>query len=192
MNVIVGLGNLGRRYEGTRHNVGFAVVDELARRAGVDFRRSWRFGAWVAEIADPGEGKRLLVKPQTFMNRSGETVGPLLRRKGCGPEGLVVVVDDMDLDLGRLRVRKQGSPGGHNGLKSVSEAIGSDAYIRVRVGIGRDPERGREVDHVLTRFRPEERSVMDEAVRRAADAVEEILASGVDRAMNRFNEPPRP
>lgn len=186
MKMVVGLGNPGREYERTRHNAGFDVVDELARRHGGQFRGSLRFTAETAEIRIGGEAV-LLVKPQTYMNASGEAVGPLLRKRGIELANVVVVVDDVDLELGRIRIRGQGSPGGHNGLKSIQAALGTDAYARVRVGVGR-PNGGREmVDHVLTRFAPDEKEKVAELLPRAADAVETILSGGLTKAMNSFN-----
>lgn len=186
MKLVVGLGNPGRKYEHTRHNVGFAVLDELARRAGVSFRRSWRFPADLAETS-LGGATVLLVKPRTYMNRSGEAVGPLARKKGAGPGDVVVVVDDMDLDAGRLRLRPGGSSGGHNGLKSIAEHLGTEAYARVRVGVGR-PQPGEDrVGFVLGSLPPGEREAVREAIGRAADAVAAVIERGCDRAMNDFN-----
>lgn len=185
MKLIVGLGNPGREYARTRHNVGFDIVDELARRIGVEFRRSWRFPAELAEGTLAGE-RVWLVKPRTFMNRSGEAVGPLMRKKGMQPADVVVVVDDVDLPTGRVRVRKTGSAGGHNGLKSLIAHIGSDQFPRVRVGIGRHAQRDT-VEHVLGRFSPDEQPVVEESIRRAADAVVAALKEGWDRAMTEFN-----
>jgi len=136
MKMVVGLGNPGREYQHTRHNAGFDVLDELARRHGGEFRGSLRFKAETAEVRI-GAVNVLLVKPTTFMNASGEAVGPLMRKRGITAVDLVVVVDDVDLELGRLRIRGKGSPGGHNGLKSIEAALGSDEYARVRVGVGR-------------------------------------------------------
>ena len=185
MKLLVGLGNPGPRYRGTYHNVGFDVVDEIARRHGV------AFGAAPAEALAArwrGEaGDVWLVKPLTFMNSSGEAVAQILRKRGLGPEALVVVVDDVDLELGRLRIREKGSPGGHNGLKSVQACLGADAYVRVRVGVGR-PRDGRQmVGHVLSRYAPDEREAAEAVILRAADAIEAILGEGLAKAMNGFN-----
>jgi len=187
VKVIVGLGNPGRKYEHTRHNIGFEVVAELARAAAAEFRRGWLSSASTARVRLKDGGELLLVKPQTFMNRSGTAVAPLLRKKGLKPADLVVVVDDADLEPGRLRIRKQGGAGGHNGLKSLIQELGTDEFVRVRVGIGRDPAGTELVDHVLTRFAPHERETMDAAVRQAAEAVREIARAGADAAMNKFN-----
>ena len=183
--LVAGLGNPGRQYADTRHNVGFMVADELARRLG----GSWRgkFAGGLAEVRL--DGLRLaLLKPQTYMNESGRSVGAAARFFKVGPEGLVVVHDEVDLEPGRLQVRLGGGLAGHNGLRSVASALGTPDFARVRIGVGR-PERGdpRPVaDFVLSGFPPE---VDAEAlVSRAADAVEAIARDGVEEAQNRFNE----
>lgn len=186
MKIVVGLGNPGRKYERTRHNIGFEVVDEVARRAGAEFRRSWRYAAELAD-AVVGEERVLLLKPRTYMNLSGDAVAPLVRQKGAAPADVLVVVDDVDLACGRLRLRAQGSAGGHNGLKSLIERMGTDAFPRMRVGVGRGSEGGDMVPHVLGRFAPEEREVMAQAVTRAADAVWMVMTEGLERAQNKFN-----
>lgn len=186
MKLIVGLGNPGRTYEHTRHNIGFAVIEELARRGGAGFRRSWRFPADLAETT-VGGAAAILVRPRTYMNRSGEAVGPLARKKGLAPQDVLVVVDDVELDAGRLRIRTEGSAGGHNGLKSLFAHLGTEAVPRVRVGVGRVPAGGDRVAFVLGRFTPAEREIMEQTVARAADAVAAVFADGFDRAMNQFN-----
>ncbi len=178
----MGLGNPGRRYRGTRHNVGFRVVDLLARRWGVSFRAEGK--AEVAEAQVAGQ-RVVLAKPLTYMNLSGEAVSELVRRLGIPPGRVLVVYDDMDLPVGTIRVRARGSAGGHRGMASVLEAVGTPEVARVRVGIGRPG--GDAVDHVLSRFSPEEEPVVAEAVERAADAVETALQEGIERAMDRFN-----
>ena len=186
MKLVAGLGNPGKRYEQTRHNVGFDVVEELARRGDAEFKKGWLSSAHTAKMRVGEAGEWLLVKPQTFMNRSGAAVAALIRKKGWSPAELVVVLDDADLGVGRLRIRKKGSAGGHNGLKSVIQELGTDEFVRVRVGIGR--QAGAEmVDHVLSRFEGDERSAMREAVNRAADAIQCMEREGVDVAMNRYN-----
>jgi peptidyl-tRNA hydrolase, PTH1 family len=186
MKLIVGLGNPGREYDGTRHNAGFDVLDELARRWGAELRKSWRFPVKFAEVR-AGGGKVGLAKPQTFMNRSGDAVAPLVRRKGVATGDLIVIVDDVDLELGRLRVRGKGSAGGHNGLKSLIDRLGTEEFTRVRVGVGRGPADRDMVGHVLGKFAPDERATAGDAIRRAADAVEFLLEQGVEPTMNRFN-----
>lgn len=186
MKLIVGLGNPGAAYAHTRHNVGFDVVDELARRMGSDFRRSWRFPVETAE-GSLGNERVLLVKSRTFMNRSGEAVGSLARKKGAKPADVIVVVDDLDLPVGRLRLRIAGSSGGHNGLKSLIEHLGSGDFPRVRIGIGHGAQRDT-VEHVLGRFAPDEQPLVKEAIARAADAVVAALENGWDRAMSEFNK----
>ncbi len=186
MWLLAGLGNPGKRYQRTRHNVGFEVVDELARRGAASFRRSWRFPGDLAEVQDDSD-RLLLLKPRTYMNRSGQAVGPILRRKGLALSELIVILDDADLECGTIRVRRRGRAGGHNGLKSVIAALGSEDFIRVRVGVGGRPEDRAMVDHVLSGFKPEERETVQRAVLRAADAVWSVVRDGVDTAMNRYN-----
>jgi len=183
---IVGLGNPGRRYEKTRHNIGFLVLDELADRNGLSFRRSLRFPARIAKGRIGTESVRL-IKPQTFMNRSGQAVEPVLRKEGGGVKDLVTVFDDVALDWGQLRVRARGSAGGHNGVMSVLNALGDGAFGRIRVGIGSKPDKLSLSDYVLGSFSAAERRELDDVVRRAADAVEAVCRDGVERAMNIFN-----
>lgn len=186
MKWIVGLGNPGREYEMTRHNIGFLVLDELAARNGLSFRRSWRFPARIAK-GKIGEEPVQLVKPQTYMNRSGAAVGPMLRKGKGTAANLLLVFDDTALAWGRLRVRAQGSAGGHNGVQSVLNALGDGAFGRIRVGIGSKPDKVSLSDHVLGPFSAEEQRELADVVGRAADAVEVACADGVECAMNRFN-----
>lgn len=186
MYVVVGLGNPGSGYRKNRHNVGFMVVDRLAARRGVRWRRSWRVNADVARVGR-GEKEYWLCKPRTFMNRSGAAVARLLRRSGAGVEDLIIVVDDADLPLGRVRVRARGGAGGHNGLRSLIEALGTEEMVRVRVGIGRPPQGVDMVDYVLSDFGSDEWPQIEAGVERAADAVEWIMERGLESAMNQFN-----
>lgn len=183
----MGLGNPGAEYHRTRHNLGAEVVALLASRHGTELRRS-RERALTAEARIDG---RLLALsfPQTFMNLSGESVALLVRRYGLeGEPGLVVVVhDELDLPSGRVKVKQGGGTAGHNGLASIRSHLHSDAFLRVRLGIGKPPGRQAGVDHVLRRPARTERADLDVAVQEAADAVETILAEGVATAMNRFN-----
>jgi PTH1 family peptidyl-tRNA hydrolase len=193
MKVVCGLGNPGDRYRLTRHNVGFRVIDLLADRWGVS-KGHVRDGAARLEV-DRGDpvGRVLLVKPARFMNLSGAPLRAALRNANAAVESdLLVVTDDADLPLGRLRIRRAGSAGGHNGLRDIIETLGTDAFARLRVGIGRN---GEMVDHVLSTFSLGEEELAREAVATAADAVETWLADGVEAAMNAFNgvdldEPP--
>ena len=186
MKLIVGLGNPGREYEHTRHNVGFQVAEALADRYRVRLksRASWK--ARVAKIAEIGDGV-LLAEPTTFMNLSGWAVREIVGFHKLAPSDVLVVVDDADLPLGRLRLRTSGSAGGHNGLKSMIASLGTMGFPRLRIGVGRGDTRRDLADHVLARFEPEERSVIDDAIARAADAAELFIAEGIPAAMNRYN-----
>jgi PTH1 family peptidyl-tRNA hydrolase len=188
--VVVGLGNPGERYRRTRHNVGFMVVDALAARWGAGKGRV-EHEAWVAE-AHHRQHPLLLVKPQTFMNRSGVAVEPVLLAAGEGPSSLVVVVDDAALPLGRIRVRPRGSHGGHNGLRSLLEVLGTDEFARVRVGIRKGEDEADLAEYVLSEFPQEDVLVVQEMVGAAADAVECLVEEGAEAAMNRFNGAPQP
>lgn len=183
MRLVVGLGNPGRKYGGTRHNIGFDVVDLLAGRHRLD----WEAAPAEALIAKWRGAGALLAKPLTFMNLSGQAVGDLLRFYKIGREDLLVVVDDVNLGLGRLRARPSGSAGGHNGLKSIIGAFGSEDFARLRVGVGRGDARRNLADHVLATFDPDEREEVAEAVGRSADAAELFVAEGIGAVMNRFN-----
>lgn len=186
MKLVVGLGNPGPKYHGTRHNIGFAVVDELARRAGVRFE-SAPVDAVVAKIHGAAGGDSvLLAKPMTFMNRSGEAVGALLRYFRVDPADVLVIVDEIQLPLARLRARARGSAGGHNGLKSIEAHLGAD-YARLRVGVGRGEARRDLADHVLARFNRDEAAEVEAMTMRAADAAETFVAEGIRAMMNRFN-----
>ena len=186
MKLIVGLGNPGRKYAPTRHNVGFAVLDELARRAGADFRKPLWAKASTAK-AQVGGQNVLLAKPATYMNLSGAAVAALARKRGLPPQDVVVVLDDAELPVGRLRIRARGSAGGHNGLKSIVQCLGSEEFIRVRVGIGRSGGAQDLTDHVLGSFSAAEQAALAPVIPLAAEAVECILAAGVEQAMNRYN-----
>jgi len=185
MKLIVGLGNPGPRYAGTRHNVGFDAVDLLARRHGAAWEAAPRgiealIARWRAEDT-------VLAKPLTFMNLSGSAIVGLLQFYKIEPADLLVLVDEVQLETGRIRIRPSGSAGGHNGLKSVIGSLGLDAFPRLRIGVGRGDNRRDLADHVLAKFEPDERSVIEDAVVRAADASEAFIADGVADAMNRFN-----
>ncbi len=188
--LVVGLGNPGAEYAGTRHNVGFALVDRLAARHGIEVQR-------VVHRALYGTGRLgelpvALVKPVTYMNLSGESVEPLRQLTGLQAAQVIVVTDDLELLVGRIRIRPRGSAGGHNGLKSLIHSLGTEEFPRVRIGVGRPPAGVTTVDYVLGRFDRTEEPLIDSALDRAADAVEVILAEGLEAAMNRFNRTPAP
>ena len=185
MKLVAGLGNPGEQYRGTRHNVGFEVVDALARRVGADFETA-PAEALQARWRHP-EGLVILAKPLTYMNLSGSAVGSLCRFYKVDLPDLLVVCDDVNLPLGRLRGRLSGTEGGHNGLRSVAEMLGTIDYARLRIGVGRGDERRDLADHVTARFDPDERPGIDAAIARAADAVEAWVSLGMPAMMNAFN-----
>ena len=186
MKVICGLGNPGERYRFTRHNVGFRVVDLLADRWGHTGDGRVRDGAALLEVGQPDPVRRvMLVKPMRYMNRSGPVLRAALRQTEVEIEtDLLLVTDDIDLPLGRVRLRRSGSAGGHNGLRDVIAAFGSDEFARLRIGVGRA---GQAADHVLATFAPGERDLASEMVAVGADAVELWLREGIEAAMNAFN-----
>jgi len=186
LKLVVGLGNPGRRYAQTRHNAGFWVLDRWAEKSKTSWKRSWRFPVHLAKLTVLG-CEVMLAKPRTYMNRSGNAVGPMVERLGISLGDMVVVVDDMDLPCGQLRIRPRGGSGGHNGLKSIIACLGTEGFTRVRVGIGPKPELGEVADFVLSDCTDEERERLEPALERAAEAVETILRDGVEAAMNRFN-----
>ena len=186
MKVICGLGNPGERYLLTRHNIGFRVVDLLADRWGLTGAGRAREGAARLDVTRPEPiGRVLLVKPLRFMNQSGAALKAAIRQTDADPAtDLLVICDDIDLPLGKVRLRRSGSAGGHHGLRDIIDALGSDQFNRLRVGIGRG---GEPVDHVLATFRPGERELAAEAIATAADAAEQWLRDGIEAAMSAFN-----
>jgi PTH1 family peptidyl-tRNA hydrolase len=186
VKLIVGLGNPGREYRETRHNVGFMVVDELARRHGLDWGQA---PSQVPAVTAKRYGRDgvLLVKPMTFMNLSGDAVAGLARYYGVPDDRLLVIVDDAALPFGRLRARAGGSAGGHNGLRSVIERLGTQQFPRLRLGVGRGDGRRDLADHVLARFEPGERAELDAFIARAADAAEMFAAEGILKVMDVHN-----
>jgi PTH1 family peptidyl-tRNA hydrolase len=188
--IVLGLGNPGIQYRSTRHNIGFRVVDLVADRRGVTLRAEGELKsrAWLAETHARG-GRLVLAKPRTMMNRAGRAALALCRHYDAPPEALLVIYDDADLALGRIRIRRRGGTGGHNGLRSMVECLGSSAFPRVRVGVrgaGRDDQDL--ADYVLDPFSESERPIVEPLIERAADAVETVLAEGIERAMNRYNQ----
>jgi peptidyl-tRNA hydrolase, PTH1 family len=187
MRLIVGLGNPGREYRDTRHNVGFVVVDEIARRHNLTLATA------PSQVPDSMVAKKfgadpfLIAKPLTFMNRSGDAVAALARYYDVAIADLLVVVDEVALPFGRLRARARGSAGGHNGLKSCIERLGTTEFARLRLGVGRGDARRDLADHVLSTFEADERSALGEFIARAADAAEMFAAEGIAKVMNTYN-----
>jgi PTH1 family peptidyl-tRNA hydrolase len=185
LRLIVGLGNPGRRYAGTRHNLGYEVLEELGRRHGIEpTRRKFRGGLGEGMIA----GHRVvLLQPKTYMNLSGESVAPAMRFYDLPLTHLLVICDDVHLPPGGIRLRRSGSAGGHNGLISIIQHLGSESFPRLRIGIGEPPPGLDQVRYVLMPFRREEMAEVREAIDLAADAVEAWLGEGIEAAMSRFN-----
>lgn len=196
MRLVVGLGNPGSQFEGSRHNVGFMVVDEVARRAlseagpgggrPATFRHVQKLRSHVLEFHTGGE-KVILAKPQTYMNLSGEAVALLLQYYGIGASDMIVVYDDMDVPFGRLRIRPKGGPGTHNGMRSIVSSIGSRDFPRIRLGIGVPNPAQTAADFVLSWFEKDEMPVLARVVKGAAAATLAIITDGIDNAMNKFN-----
>ena len=187
MFVIVGLGNPTAQYEGTRHNAGFDVIDVLAEKynISVDARKC---RAFCGKGVISGQ-KVLLVKPQTYMNLSGESVGGIVNYYKIDPESdLLVIYDDISLDVGQLRIRKKGSAGGHNGIKSIIAHLGTTVFPRIKVGVGEKPKNYDLADYVLGHFSKQERELMEEGYEHASDAVEQIVQGEIEAAMNVFNK----
>jgi len=182
MKLVVGLGNPGSRYEGTRHNVGYGVVDLLAKSPG---RYQERFSGEVYELFE-NQTKLLLLKPLTFMNRSGSCVRQSMDFYQLATEELLVVCDEVNLPLGKLRLRKRGSDGGHKGLRDIQAHLGTSEYARLRIGVG-TAESGALIDHVLSRFQQTERPIIKDAMERAAQAVIVWAERGADECMNLYN-----
>ena len=186
MFLIAGLGNPGRQYEKTRHNMGFDVIDEIIDRCRIP-------QGGIAHKAMYGKGiiageKVMLAKPLTYMNLSGESIREFVNYYKIDPETeLIVIYDDIDLEPGQIRIRKKGSAGGHNGIKSIIGQLGTQNFYRIKVGVGAKPNGWDLADYVLGHFSSQERELVDEAVKKAADAVETILQSGIDAAMNQYN-----
>jgi PTH1 family peptidyl-tRNA hydrolase len=187
MRLIVGLGNPGREYRDTRHNVGFMVADDIAKRHGLTLAMA------PSQVPDAFIAKKfggepfLIAKPLTFMNRSGDAVAALARYYDVTPADLLVVVDEVALPFGRLRARARGSAGGHNGLKSIVERLGTTEFPRLRLGVGRGDTRRDLADHVLSTFEADEQAALGEFITRAADAAEMFAADGIEKVMNAYN-----
>lgn len=184
ISLIIGLGNPGRQYEGTRHNVGFMLLDEIAGAAGVDFKSEPRFQAHLAKLPDG----TLLMKPQTFMNLSGRAIRQMMAFFKWDTERMLVIYDDVALPLGHLRFREKGSAGGHNGIRSIIEHMGGDGFPRLKLGIG-GASPGEMTGHVLGKFAPDEREDLQNMLATAREAVQISLSQGIALASNRFNTP---
>ena len=184
MKIIAGLGNPGAQYANTPHSIGFETVDAIAAESGAVWENKKAFKCLMAKCSFAGMPV-LLVKPQTFMNLSGDSIAPVVKYHNAAPSDLLVVQDDIDLAAGRIRIRKGGSSGGHNGIKSVIERLGSQDFIRLKLGVGKD--RTDVVGHVLGKFSPEMRRIMDLEVAASVKAAESVLRFGPDQAMNEFN-----
>ncbi len=186
MYIIAGLGNPTREYENTRHNAGFMCIDELAKLHDIKISEH-KHKALVGKGYIDGV-KVILIKPQTYMNNSGESIREAMDFYKLEPENdLIVIYDDIDLDVGKLRIRERGSAGGHNGIKSIINHLGTNSFCRIRVGVGAKPQGGDLVNHVLGHFAGEDKQNMDEAKKKAAEATAVIITDGTEKAMNLFN-----
>ncbi|SHH52704.1 aminoacyl-tRNA hydrolase [Tepidibacter thalassicus] len=185
MFVVVGLGNPGKQYENTRHNVGFNIIDIIAKNNSIDVKKI-KHKALIGE-GRIGNEKVLLVKPQTYMNLSGQSLLEIYKYYKLDPENIIVIYDDIDLDVGKIRIRKKGSAGTHNGMRSIVNNLKFDNFPRVRIGVSK-PEKGQDLaSFVLSKFRKEEVQILNETLDRAALAVETIIKEGIDISMNKYN-----
>lgn len=187
MYIIVGLGNPGREYQNTRHNIGFQVIDAIAEKNNISVKEK-KYKALIGKGVVAGQ-KVLLVKPQTYMNLSGESVREVIDYyKIDEKEELIVISDDISLDVGQIRIRKKGSAGGHNGLKNIILHLGHDQFERIKMGVGEKPQGYDLADYVLGHFTRMEQEILQDSIARAVQAVETIMTDGVDQAMNRYNQ----
>lgn len=185
--MVVGLGNPGKEYENTRHNIGFRAIDVLCQSLGVDCKKS-KLKSLVGE-GKIGQNRVLIIKPQTFMNLSGEAVLEVMRFYKLTPDKVIVIFDDITLDIGRLRIRAKGSDGGHRGMRNIIQMAGSDAFPRIKFGVGQKPHPEYDTkDWVLSRFSAQDEKVLEELVNSAAEAVKCIITNDISTAMNRFNK----
>jgi PTH1 family peptidyl-tRNA hydrolase len=182
--LIAGLGNIGQEYENTRHNIGFRVVEALATESGATWK-SDRYGE-VVEVRAKNK-TLLLLKPNTYMNLSGKSVRYWLQQEKIPVENLLVVLDDLSLGFGRLRIKGKGSDGGHNGLKSLQELLGTTAYPRLRFGIGADFHQGQQVDYVLGEWSATEKEALPAAIKKSCEAIKSFALAGLERTMNQYN-----
>ena len=185
MRIIVGLGNPGKEYERTRHNIGFMALDKLAEIMDININKH-KFNGAVGEGMYAGE-KILLVKPQTFMNLSGNCVQEIVSFYKVNPEDIIVIYDDIDIEFGQIRIRPNGSPGTHNGMRNITERLQTQNFPRIRVGAGKPKDGQQLYEFVLSQFDEEEIEIMQNSIKNAADAVIEIIKNGLLKAMNQFN-----
>ena len=185
--LIVGLGNPEPKYDQTRHNIGFDAVDSLAKAWNLSWKENKRFQGLIAEGVSPYGNKIRLLKPLTYMNRSGQAVRAVIDWYKIAPGSVLVIYDDMDLPVGRLRIRRSGSAGGHNGMKSIIAHLGKQDFPRLRIGIGKSDGKKQTIGHVLGKFAPEEKKVIQEMLDISVNAVEKSLKEGIDKAMNIYN-----
>lgn len=185
MKIIVGLGNPGKEYEETRHNLGFMAIDKIAKKLGVEINKN-KFNGLIGELNYDNE-KVLLVKPQTFMNLSGNCVEQILDFYKLEAEDLIVIYDDIDIEFGKIRIRPSGSPGTHNGMRNITNMIQSQDFCRIRIGTGKPRENQELFNFVLSKFNREELKIVDEVTSKVAEAIIEILTCDVTKAMNSFN-----
>lgn len=185
MKLIIGLGNPGDEYKRTRHNTGFMVIDELASAFNIAVNRK-RYKAYIGE-GSINDVRVVLGKPQTFMNLSGDSAAQMIKGFNLSADDLIIIYDDMDMDIGRIRIRDKGSHGGHRGVRSIIDAIGTDNFVRLKVGIGRPPSGSDPSDYVLTNFKKNEMPALKEAMKTASDAVSLLVKDDIVAAMNRFN-----
>ncbi len=182
--LVVGLGNIGSEYEGTRHNIGFMVADALAGEHNAQFEDK-RYG-FVAKCRVKN-AEMLIVKPSTYMNLSGNAVRYWLQKEKISADRMIVICDDISLPLGKLRIRPQGSDGGHNGLKHIASVLGSQQFVRMRIGVGNDFPKGAQIDYVLGKFTDEELAQLSTSIQKAAEGVKTFCLSGITMAMNHYN-----
>ncbi len=186
MTIIIGLGNPEKDYKGTRHNVGFEAINKLAYDHNIDINRA-KFRAHFGE-GRIGSEKVMLVKPQTFMNLSGESVRDILEYYKLSTENIIVIYDDIDIDIGQVRIREKGSAGSHNGMKNIIERLNTDEFLRIRIGIGNKPDNWDLADYVLSRFNKTETEDIINGITKATVAVGDIISNGSAYAMNKFNQ----
>lgn len=185
MILVAGLGNPGKKYSNTKHNIGFLVVDEIGKRAGIELKKNKFKGVFGEGFT--GDNKLVLLKPETYMNLSGESVSSIKNFYDIPADNIIVVYDEMDLPIGNIRIKSGGGSAGHNGIKSIISSLGTDEFTRVRVGIGKPLVKDTGAGHVLSGFSKEEAEIVKDSIKRAADAVFAIIEEGLERAMNEYN-----